>query len=102
LTNWALRERLSKMNDSDTKKMVREVTNERRKIRKHIDNFMMKLGLYAKYTVRFTKYEAWSIRFKEFSGSIGQGLLLQAHLALKLSEDKIHNAVVHWVIPEDE
>ena len=70
--------------------------NERRTIRKIVDDFLKKLDLNAKYTVRFTKYEAWAIRVKEFSGTLGQQMMLSAHLAIKILEDKIHNVVIHW------
>lgn len=73
-----------------------EPANERKAIKKIIDDFLKKLNLSAKYTVRFTKYEAWSIKVREFSGSIGQRLLLETMLAVKLSKEKVHNVVVHW------
>lgn len=73
-----------------------EPANERKAIRKIIDDFLKKLSLSAKYTVRFTKYEAWSIKVREFSGSLGQQMMLSAHLAIKILEDKIHNVVIHW------
>lgn len=80
--------------------MDEKLTTERAMIKAIIDNFMRVLDRKAKYTVRFTKYEAWSIKFREFDGTYGQMLLLQARLAVRLSEEKIHNAVVHWDIPE--
>lgn len=76
------------------------MSNERRTIRKIINDFLKRLDLKAKYTVSFTKYEAWSIKFREFDGSIGQRFLLETHLAMKLMDEKAHNAVVHWNISE--
>lgn len=78
--------------------MNEKLTTERTVIKAIIDNFMKLLDRKAKYTVRFTKYEAWSIKFREFDGSVGQQMLLEARLAVRLSEEKTHNAVVHWNI----
>lgn len=77
--------------------MNEKLKTERAVIKAVIDNFLRVLDRKAKYTVRFTKYEQWSIKFREFNGTYGQMLLMQAQLAVKLNE-KIHNAVVHWNI----
>lgn len=76
------------MNDAD---------KERRIIREVIDDFLKKLGLSARYTVRFTKYESWRIRLQGFSGSFEQRFMLETHLAVELSKKRIHNAVVYWM-----
>lgn len=71
-------------------------SKERKDIRKIINSFMKLLDLSAKFTIRLTKYELWSVRFQEFDGSMGQQLLLNAHLAVQLSNMGIQNVVVHW------
>jgi len=64
-------------------------------IRKTIDSFLTKLDIGAKYFVNFTKFEQWSVKFKRFSGSLGQRMLLEAHMAVRLS-GKTHAIVLHW------
>jgi hypothetical protein len=68
---------------------------ERQEIKILVDRFLELLGLSGKFTIRYTKHKMWSLRFQEFDGSSGQQLLLNAHLAVKLSNKGIHGVVVH-------